>query len=396
MPLQMIRNDISRISADAIVNTANPYVRVGAGTDRAVYERAGWDRLLEARAKIGILQPGEVAYTDAFGLDAKFIFHAVSPVWKGGNYGEAELVKNCYEKSLQLAKGLSCESIAFPLLATGSYGFPKEEALQIALSSIREFLTKEEMLVYVVVFDEESFDLSGKIFGGIDAFIDTHYVEEKIAAEYEIPYPEPDRLRGAPDFPSAKAAKPKLPEASDAGSFALPQMPAGAAAPSMPKKPNRFRKRNVRPSMLEPLCSMREETPPRESGPKAERLEYRHLDDAIAQLGENFRERLLRLIDERGYSDVEVYKKANLDRKLFSKIRCNPDYKPKKKTALALAIALELNLDDTKDLLARAELALSPGSKSDLIVEYFIRQRVYDIYTINVALFAHGQPTLGD
>lgn len=366
MPLQMIRNDISRISADAIVNTANPYVRVGAGTDRAVYERAGWNRLLEARAKIGILQPGEVAYTGAFGLDAKFIFHAVSPVWKGGNYEEAELVKNCYEKSLQLAKELSCESIAFPLLATGSYGFPKEEALQIALSSVREFLTKEEMLVYLVVFDEESFDLSGKIFGEIDAFIDAHYVEEQITAEYEI------------------------------GSFALPQMPAGAAAPSMPKKPNRFRKRNVRPSMPEPLCSMREETPPRESGPKAGKPEYRHLDDVIAQLGENFRDRLLRLIDERGYSDVEVYKKANLDRKLFSKIRCNPDYKPKKKTALALAIALELNLDDTKDLLARAELALSPGSKSDLIVEYFIRQRVYDIYTINVALFAHGQSTLGD
>ena len=329
MPLQMIRNDISRMSVDAIVNTANPKVRIGAGTDKAIYERAGKDKLLAAREKIGILQPGEVAYTEAFDLDAKYIFHAVSLVWQGGNNGEAEIVRSCYEKSLQLAKELSCQSIAFPLIATGSYGFPKEEALQIAVDSIREFLKNEEMLVYLVVFDDESFELSGKLFSEIDEYIDAHYVDECILAEYKEPY-----------------------------------LIAGATC-EMP--------------ML-----------------RAKKLKRRNLDDVVAQLEENFQERLFRLIDERGLSDVEVYKKANLDRKLFSKIRCNPDYRPKKKTALALAIALELNLDDTKDLLARAELALSHGSKSDLIVEYFIQQRVYDIYTINAALFEYKQPTLGD
>lgn len=376
MPLQMIRNDISKMSADAIVNTANPYVQIGAGTDAAIYERAGRDKLLAARKKIGILQPGEVAYTDAFDLDARFIFHAVSPVWRGGSNGEAETVKSCYEKSLQLAKELSCRSIAFPLLATGSYGFPKAEALQIALDSIRTFLQNEEMLVYLVVFDEESFELSGRLFGGIDAFIDAHYVEEHMAAEYEAPYLETDGIRRMPVSAPVENAAPKKRRSfmrkrrRTLSDGALPAMPPARAS-------------TAQMSMQMPM-------------PQMEKPEYRHLDDAIAQLGENFRERLLRLIDERGLTDVEVYKKANLDRKLFSKIRCNPDYKPKKKTALALAIALELNMDETKDLLARAELALSPGSKSDLIVEYFIRQGVYDIYSINVALFAHEQPTLGD
>ncbi len=332
MPLQIIRADISRVKADAIVNTANPYVRVGAGVDTAVYERAGREELLAARERIGILQPGEVAYTPAFGLDAAYLFHAVAPIWKDGRHGEADTVRSCYQKSLELAKELRCESLAFPLLAAGSYGFPKEEALGIAVDCIRGFLEREDMLVYLVVFDEQSFRLSGELFDDIEEYIDAHYVKERTAQEYGSSLPAPGFLRSR--------------------SAAMPAAQVFCAAP-------------------------------------------RSLEDAIARLGESFGERLFRMIDERGLTDVAVYKRANLDRKLFSKIRCNPGYRPKKKTALALAIALELNLDDTRDLLARAELALSPGSRSDVIVQYFIERQVYDIYTINMALFAHGEAVLG-
>lgn len=365
MPLQIIRADISRVKADAIVNTANPYVGVGAGVDAAIYERAGREELLAARERIGILQPGEVAYTEAFGLDAAYLFHTVAPVWQGGSHGEAGTVKECYQKSLELAKELRCESVAFPLLAAGSCGFPREEALRTAVDCIRGFLERNEMLVYLAVFDEQSFRLSGKFFDGIDEYIDAHYVKERTAEEYKASRPVRGFLRNRPtvlrDEEISGRAAGKKAEGGDGRKRERRPMPVGEAMPA-----------------AQAFCAA-----------------PRSLEDVIAQLGETFGERLFRMIDERGMTDVEVYKRANLDRKLFSKIRCNPEYRPKKKTALALAIALKLNLDDTRDLLARAELALSPGSRSDLIVQYFIERQVYDIYTINMALFAHGEAALG-
>lgn len=346
MPFQIVRSDITKIKADAIVNTANPKPICAGGTDFAIYEAAGAELLLAERRKIGTMKAGQAAVTPAFGLDAQYIIHTVGPVWKGGWRGEAKALRACYENSFSLAYKCRCESIAFPLISTGVYGFPREKALQIALAAIQEFLMEHEMMVYLVVFDQKSFGLSGKLFHKINAFIDENYVREKTEKEYT------DR-----DFSRSLRIE------EDDGRFRTGAMPVMINLESMP-------------------CAS--------AGPE------RSLEDVIDHVGETFQERLLRFIDERDMTNAQVYKKANLSRKLFSKILCNPDYQPKKRTVIAFAIALQLNLDDTKDLMARAGYALSPGSRFDLAIEYFIEKKVYDIYTINVALFDHGLPMLGE
>lgn len=336
MPLQIIRNDITKVKVDAIVNTANPEPVVGSGTDRAIYDAAGASLLLVERKKIGRIAVGEANITPAFNLDAKIIIHTVGPVWKDGNYRERENLAACYRNALRCAVKNRCKSIAFPLISSGAYAFPKDEALKIAISEISDFLLDTEMQVFLVVFDKKAFQLSGQLFRDVDSYIDENYVEKQKFREYR--------------FRRGDAA-----EYNECGTAFLEDM-------SLPMGTSR---------------------------------DSRSLEDVIGQVGETFQQRLLRLIDERQKDDVEVYKKANMDRKLFSKIRCNKRYKPKKQTALALAVALELNLDETKDLLSRAGYALSPSSRFDLIVEYFIDRGVYDIYTINLALFQHDEDTLG-
>ena len=386
MPFQIIRNDITKVKADAIVNTANPDPVFSSGTDGAIYRAAGKEKLLAERRKIGRIPVGGAALTPAFGLNAEYIIHTVGPVWQGGGHGEADAVRCCYRNSLRLAREHGCGSIAFPLISTGTYGFPKEEALRIALAEIGGFLEKEEMLVLLVVFDSESFGLSEKLFTEIDSYIDEHYVADRTAEEYgavcagtadslKIPMPPFGQQRGAGGrgrpVPSAgqREKEPKPPAAQFAAAAGVARI--SAEEHSRIKPPGLFQKK------------------------KKSQMRERSLEDVVAQLGETFQQRLFRLIDERSLTDVEVYKKANLDRKLFSKIRCNADYRPKKITAVALAVALELSLDETKDLLSRAEMALSPSSKFDLIITYFLEREVYDVYTINVALFQHGQPLLG-
>lgn len=367
MPFQIIRNDITNIKVDAIVNSANPEPVYTGGTESAVYQKAGAKSLLAERRKIGRLDVGEAAVTRAFRLDSRFIIHTVSPVWQGGNKGEAEDVRRCYRNSLCLARKHGCKSIAFPLLSTGTCGFPKGEALKIALSEISDFLWKEEMLVYLAVFDGESFALSGKLFEDIDSYIEENYVADRLAEEYPV-MDSPGKIA-----PQAAAALPResFPEQKYFIKESNKPLPA-AAAFAIPDKALLGKEKK-----------------------RGKKAAGHSLEDVMAQLGETFQERLFGLIDEKGLTDVEVYKKANLDRKLFSKIRCNADYRPKKTTAIALAVALELNLDETKDLLSRAEMALSPSSKFDLIITYFIQQEVYDIYAINLALFQHEQPMLG-
>lgn len=346
MPFKIVRDDITKIKADAIVNTANPEPGYAGGTDRAIYEAAGAGELLEERRKIGQLTAGQAAITPAFALDAKYIIHTVGPQWMGGTHGESDLVRECYMRSCQLAAEYECESIAFPLISSGINGYPKGEAIQAAVTAISRFLIDHEMMVYLVVFDQQSFALSGRLYQGIDSYIDEHYVEHKRKTEYL----EDQCNRMIPR---------EVRQSEDRAPLIMPNdQRTVMSSPMVPKK--------------------------------------RSLDEVMAQLGETFQERLLRLIDEKQMKDVEVYKKANLSRKLFSKIRCNVNYKPTKKTAVALAIALELSLDETKDLLGRAEMALSPSSKFDLIIEYFIENQVYDVYTINVALFQHKQPILGE
>lgn len=383
MALQIIRNNIINVEADAIVNTANPAVGVGRGVDQAIYEAAGRDRLLKARSKIGEMSPGEAAWTPAFDLRAKYIIHTVGPAWRGGGFGERETVAKCYSNSLKLAAELGCESIAFPLIATGTYGFPKDEALRIAMSEISRFLLVNEIEVLLVVYDKESFEVSGKLFSDIKTFIGdrevSYYpslnrIDDDFFGWYEGSSIDEDLsqtlrpgeldesliLRNeasiAEEYSSAplEKAMPIRPKSSASGSLRA----APSYAPSFP-------------------------------------TEGESLKDRLKHMDKTFQEYLFMLIDRRGLSDPDVYKRANIDRKHFSKIRSNVDYKPSKKTALALAIALKLSLDETNDLLARAGLALSPSLVFDQIIKYCIETGNYDIYEINCILFEYDQQMLG-
>ena len=377
MAFQIIRNDITKVSADAIVNTANPKPKYVSRTDYAIYMAAGADELLKERQKIGNLEIGQVAVTPAFALNAKYIIHTVGPAWVDGEHGEREAVRSCYENSLRLAKELGCESIAFPLIATGVYGFPKADALQIAVSAFGEFLADTDMEIILVVFDEASFVLSGKIFSGVDAFIDENYVSEKMDSEYSLGASAATVAYGN-RLPEEKRRGRKL--LSDVFHSSRRKDSASAGSVMADYAHEEGAEKMI---MAAPMAA-------------AESKPGRTLDDLMAHVSETWQESLFRLIDEKGYTDIEVYKRANVDRKLFSKIRNNSEYQPKKITAVAFALALKLSLDETKDLLGRAGYALSPSSRFDLIIEYFIGQEVYDTYTINLALFEHKQPLLGE
>lgn len=332
MPFQIIRNDITKVKADAIVNTANPKPVIGSGTDSAIYTAAGEKKLLAARKKIGELKPGQAVQTPAFALKAKYIIHTVGAIWIDGKSGEKDTLLACYENSLALAERLKCESIAFPLISGGAYRFPKDEALNTALSAIGKFLLTHEMQITLVVFDQKSFELSSALMGDIEQFIDEN------------------------------------------------------AAESIRQEESGYISRSIRAERMYNLASASQQFP---------EFSGRNLSEVVGSADSSFQTRLFELIDQSGMDDVTVYKKANIDRKLFSQIRCKKNYKPKKRTALALAIALELDLPTTEDLLARAELAISRSNRFDLIIAYFITNKNYDIFEINAALFRYGQPTLG-
>ncbi len=373
MAFKIVRNDITKVAADAIVNTANPDPVYAAGVDGAIYAAAGAEALLAEREKIGEMNVGQAAVTPAFALDAKYIIHTVGPAWVDGKHGEFDDLRRCYENSLKLAKERDCESIAFPLIATGVYGFPKAEALRIAISVFSDFLMKTDMEIILVVFDKESFVLSDKVFSDVDSYIDENYASEQIREEYgsEEAYKTLSgnrlgrlfgnrRRSGRSDTAAASVLymdEDYLPESTE-------DEEAASMAMSMPAT--------------------------------SEKRAQSSLDDRVSHVADTWQESLFHIIDEKGYTDTEVYKRANVDRKLFSKIRGNTAYQPKKITAVAFALALRLNLDETKDLLGRAGYALSPSSVFDLIIEYFIEHGVYDTYTINLALFEHDQPILGE
>ncbi|MCC8044215.1 MAG: macro domain-containing protein [Clostridiales bacterium] len=377
MPFKIIRDDITNVKADAIVNTANPHPTYASGTDAAIYKAAGAEELIKERQKIGEIKRGQVAVTPAFALQADYIIHTVGPVWTDGEHREFDILTGCYENSLAKAAELKCRSIAFPLIATGVYGFPKDRALQIAVSVISRFLMKQDIQVILVVFDRCSFELSGKLFQDVDSFIDENYVAKLKSEEYREGTStrrldaEEERVRSSRRREEQKILADEIIQPADAD---YAPMQSASCPPIRPI-----------PLPSEGLSA--------DSDINQDDIS---LEEVLGNIGETFQQRLLHLIDERGLSDVEVYKRANLDRKLFSKIRCNEDYRPKKKTALALAIALELNIDETEDLLKRAGLALSQSNLSDLIIRYFINRQEYDIYSINLSLFEHEQPILGE
>ena len=329
MPLEIVRNDITKMSVDAIVNASKESLLGGGGVDGCIHRAAGPELLAECRT-LGGCKTGDAKLTKAYRLPCQYVIHTVGPMWNGGSYGERKLLVSCYRTSLALAKEHGCETVAFPLISSGIFGYPKDQALRVAVDTIGEFLLHNDMTVYIVIFSRTAYQISSKLFADIAEYVDDHYVDVHTDSQRE-------RLRRMSVLESRTLS-------ADA-----------AAAP----------------------------------------MAVGGLDSLLAHLDAGFSETLLKLIDRSGKKDAEVYKKANVDRKLFSKIRNNPDYKPSKATAIAFAIALELNLDETRDLVARAGYALSASSKFDVIIEYFIRQKKYDIFEINEALFAFDQSLLG-
>lgn len=378
MPFQIVRNDITKMHVDAIVNTANPMPGYGAGIDSAVYEAAGKDKLLAKRHEIGAIDRGTSVITDGYNLPSKFIIHTVGTAWQGGKAGEEDIIRSCYRSVFDVAVNNDISSLAIPLLASGSYGFPKGIALRIALSEIEAFMSESDMDVYLVVFDEKSVSLSSELYGDIDEYINDNYVEEKNQEEYPNSYGRNERVLRGTEFV--------------AGGFAS----ATSYVPGLFKANKAEKRKRKEAELYEERAEVVEELSSLDMCLSAPQLdEERSLEDVVKNLDKTFMELVFSFADAKGLTDVEVQKKANLDRKAFSKLKCGTTKNPSKSTALALAVALELDLDDTKDLLSRARLALSPCSKQDVIVQYFIEKEAYDIYEINVALFEHGEQLLG-
>lgn len=351
MPFEIVRNDITKMAVDAIVNTANPRPVIGAGTDSRIHEVAG-PELLKARQTIGSIEVGHAAITPAFKLNAAYVIHTVGPVWLDGKHDEELLLQSCYESSLNLAVQNGCQSIAFPLISTGNYGFPKDKALQIAISVFSAFLLEHELQVYLVVFDHDSFRLSEKLFQSVASYIDEYYVDAH------------DTCRGFLEENRRRIRHRREMEVCESR-VVLENIPTYAEVDEL------------RPCA--PMATSKSMS----------------LEDMLKQADAGFTETLLKLIDKTGKKDSEIYKKANISKQHFSKIRNNPNYKPTKPTAIALALALELSLDDTKDLIGRAGYALTNSSKFDLIIRYFIEQSNYNVVEINIALYEFDQTLLG-
>lgn len=341
MPFEIVRNDITNMCVDAIVNAASRYPQVNAGVDAAIHKKAG-PALLAARKEIGYIDPGKAAITPAFALDADYVIHAATPTWVDGISGEMNTLRNAYDMCLNLAAQHHCDSIAFPLLASGNHGFPKDKALQVAIAAFSEFLMRHEMQIYLVVFGKDSLKLSEKLVHNVTCYIDENYVEA-----YEL------------ETKSLRNTRRRM----DRYAVGRIMMPSESMAPSCASTP----------CVKESLS----------------------LDDYIKGKDAGFTETLLSLIQARGLKNSTVYKKANISKQHFSKLVNDPNAKPSKPTALALAIALELDIEGTKDLISRAGYALTNSSTFDLIIQYFIEHEQFNVIEINIALYEFDQTFLG-
>lgn len=350
MPLKIIRQDITKIKCDAIVNPTNRHMYPDGGADAAIHAAAG-PELFEYCKTLGDVNVGEAKITPAFNLPCKYVIHTVGPVWQGGLSGERVLLRSCYKEAMSLALANGCDSIAFPLIASGLYGYPKEKVLREAVDVISEFLERHELDVYIVIYDKADYSLRDDVFEGVKSYIDRFYVEEAHRSLY--------------------AMSCELPPAS------------GRAR----RRTSHDRNKQV---MLEPMdgsvsepgiCSV----PPIES-----------LDDMLEHMDRGFADTLFYYIDKKGLTDVEAYKRSNVGKKTFSKIKCNKDYRPSKLTAVSFAIGLHLDIEETKHLLSTAGMCLSRASKFDVIIEYFIVSGMYKtIFDVNEVLYQFDQSLLG-
>ena len=397
MPFEIVRNDITKMSADAIVNAANSSLLGGGGVDGAIHRAAGPGLLAECRT-LGGCETGQAKITGGYGLPCRYVIHTVGPVWQGGNAGEEALLASCYRESLLLAEKYGCESVAFPLISSGAYGYPKDRALKVATDTVRDFLMEHEMTVYLVIFGREAFMISRRLYAHVRAYIDDSYIgpdyerEERARRILNRPWQEQAALSdetqadagGAPDLFDGICPGGALPDSM----FSLPDSAPEPDA-ALPKQ-GRLKKEHA---TLKPHAAPEARIPQAAEAYAA--AETGSLEEYLQQIDEGFREMLLRKIDEQKITDAECYKRANIDRKLFNKIKNQPGYKPGKTTVLALAVSLRLNLNETREMLMKAGYSLSRSSKGDLIVEYFIKQKHYDIYEINETLFSFDQKLLG-
>lgn len=341
MPFTIVQGDLTKLDVDAIVNAANNDLAMGGGVCGAIFRAAGAARLQQACDSLAPIKTGEAVITPGFDLPARYVIHTAGPVYRGGNRGEAEQLSACYQNALQLAAANGCASIAFPLISSGIYGYPKEEALRVAENAIRDFLANNEMGVTLVVFDKASIAVSDALLDNVGRYLGEHYADARTVTKLRAQ--KPFFRQPVVDFDEVTAEV----------SFDTMAMPTPAQAAA------------------------------------------KQLAEVRFDLDEPFSETLLRLIDDKGKTDVEVYKRANIDRRLFSKIRNGRGYMPGKRTVVALALALELSSAETVDLLRRAGYALSHSVLFDVIIEYFIARSRYDVFEINEVLFHYDQPLLG-
>lgn len=351
MPFKIVTGDITKIAVDAIVNAANSSLLGGGGVDGAIHRAAGYELLEECR-HLGGCETGQAKITKGYDLPSRHVIHTVGPIWQGGDNGERELLNSCYRNSLELAKQNGCESVAFPLISAGVYGYPKDKALQVAVGAIEEFLADNDMDVSLVIFGRSDFKADIELIDDISRFIDDRQPKPKKARH--------GLLGARKKFADMGVGAAKMCECEEAAVM------------------------SDEPPLLEKCACAGAAAAPVQS-----------LDEFLMSRDESFSQSLLRLIDESGMTDVQAYRKANIDRKLFSKIRSDVNYKPKKQTALAFALALELDLEQTESLLAKAGYSLSDSLKGDLIIKYFIIKGQYDIFVINQALFAFDQALIG-
>ena len=389
MPFKIVRNDITKMHTEAIVNTANDQPTVGTGCDHAIYQAAGYDKLLAyRREQIGAVAEGEAFITPGFDLPAKYIIHAVSPLYIDGKQGEEELLRSCYRKSLALAAENGIHSIAFPLISTGGFGYPKEEGMRIAVDEIRAFLLNSDMQIYLVVFDEKTTRMGRNLYPELEAYIDQNYVEEKREEEY-----------GEPDY-AKQMSREEADEDIDSSSRrwylegqrrrALPESPKTAACQNLPDATgqNCWGAESVQKAAV----SMPGDLYDAEDAAFEDM--QRQLSDRMEHMSDTFPQYLFYLIDKKGLENADVYKRAIVDKKVFSKIKNNPDYHPQKLTALCLCIGAKLNMDESRELLARAGYALSPCDKTDIIFSFFIERQIYDMIELDIQLEEHGLPCI--
>jgi len=398
MPLKIVRNDITKMQCDALVNTANEYPVVGRGCDTAIYEAAGYEQLLSYRKEhIGKVKEGDVFLTPAFALPARYIIHAVSPAFHGGDRGEERKLRACYKKSLELARQEKCRSIAFPLIATGSYRYPKEEGLRIAVDEINAFLLQHSMEVFLVVYDEMAAELGKRLAPDLKS-----YLADAMEVREEAVYYDRREQAWLDDSERIDREESCWENTGriDREAFSGFNRPLGAPAAPLPKasasmpKPAAPGRKGRTPAPQSSSASLPDKVNASAPIPDFYAGYDSKLEERIKHLSDTFSEYLMYLIRSKGLTNADVYKKAIVDKKVFSKIKNNKHAHPSKMTAMCLCVGARLNIDETRDLLARAGYALSPCDMTDMIFSFFIENGIYDMFELDIQLEDHGLPCL--